>query len=513
MKAYPNFDLNRTLTDIESGNQAPFPLEALPPVLRNMVRAVAVAQNVPIEFPATCIIAIAGAVLGKSLTLRYRNKITTPNLYVIPVAPSGSGKSQAVRPLMQPFFAYQAQEKDLWERETKPGLDSRKRNLENQRKRYSTENPEQEIQLREIEIAIAEVERQLKKRQILLCEDTSQEKLVELLANNEGCIFSYTSDAAGVINNLFGRITGLKQTDESVYLKMFSVEPIYVNRISRDVSVDQPCGSLLWLTTPDRFLPLLSHQNLRDGGFSARALFVVIDPPVEPEAMECPPPVPEAIDGEYRRYIELALKTYRLSSEMHPIKLTEDAETLMLEYSNEIRSRFDGELSEIRSFASRWLEQALKIALGLHAANNYSTSHEFPIGEEIAKNAITIHRWFASHQLQTLQQALRLTFEEKLLKAWEWIVRNAPLPIHGYRVCPQNLCAARKEYGGGIKLFPNARIAMAALVELTKRTMPEGSLSGPHSSTGYGGRPVLYFDYSDPDRINSSGLALQLPKS
>lgn len=76
---------------------APFPILALPPVLREMVCSVADGHGLPVVMPAAIALAMVSAALGKGLRIASgRGRKTMGNLFVLLSAASGSGKSVAM---------------------------------------------------------------------------------------------------------------------------------------------------------------------------------------------------------------------------------------------------------------------------------------------------------------------------------------------------------------------------------------------------------------------------------
>jgi hypothetical protein len=61
------------------------------------------------------------------------------------------------------------------------------------------------------------------------------------------------------------------------------------------------------------------------------------------------------------------------------------------------------DLSDVKSYAMRWAEQAWRLAVGLHAAKHGRVAHNHPLALETAQSAIA--SWFADQQLEILTKS------------------------------------------------------------------------------------------------------------
>lgn len=104
----------------------------------------------------------------------------------------------------------------------------------------------------------------------------------------------------------------------------------------------------------------------------------------------------------------------------HTIQATPEAGARLESYFNEIvKRRNAGELTDIGLYASRWCEQAARIALVLHAGLHGATAHHHPLALETADNAVRLAKWFADQQLGLLakgRQAAATKREDEVLE-------------------------------------------------------------------------------------------------
>jgi len=90
------------------------------------------------------------------------------------------------------------------------------------------------------------------------------------------------------------------------------------------------------------------------------------------------------------------------------IKPTPEARQRLEAFFNEIVDRRKaGELADVGQYASRWCEQAARIALVLHAGLHGAAAHQHPLVLETADNAVKLAQWFAAQQLNLLAKGRR----------------------------------------------------------------------------------------------------------
>lgn len=87
----------------------------------------------------------------------------------------------------------------------------------------------------------------------------------------------------------------------------------------------------------------------------------------------------------------------------YTITATPEARQRLESYFNEIVDRRQaGELADVSQYASRWCEQAARLAITLHAGLHGATAHQHQLALETAENAVTLATWFADQQLGLL---------------------------------------------------------------------------------------------------------------
>ena len=104
----------------------------------------------------------------------------------------------------------------------------------------------------------------------------------------------------------------------------------------------------------------------------------------------------------------------------YTITATPEARQRLEDYFNEIVDRRKaGELADVSQYASRWCEQAARLAITLHTGLHGATAQQYPLDLETAENAVKLAKWFADQQLDLLTKGRRAAatkLEDEVLK-------------------------------------------------------------------------------------------------
>jgi len=390
----------------------PFPLEHLPPTARAMAEAISRTERTPDNLAGCCVLGIVSASIGAGLQIKSGpNRLTRGNLYIMPSAESGSGKSETFRHAASPLFSHERDAVEHWQANTLPNLQAEADLLESEIGRLKKEAGKVKTVMEREEIraelqtkkkALAEVEDGLHPPR--LCgEDVTSEKLAVMLEQNQEQLASLSPDAGSIVNNLLGRYSKLDRTDEGIYLKAFSGDNCRVDRQGRSpVLLQRPCLSALWLVQPDKIETLLGKSELTDGGMIPRLLVC--------HTRAMPVPIVDGAEGiptdtviAWAALVGSLLKTFRNAVEPFTIEPTPEARRMMHEHHNQIVARRLADLRDVTTYAARWNEQAWRIAVCLHAGLHGEHAGERTLTADTAASAIALADWFAGEQLRILE--------------------------------------------------------------------------------------------------------------
>jgi len=388
-----------------------FPLQHLPAAARAMAEAIARTERTPETLAGCCILGILSASIGAGLEITSGpNRVTRGNIYIMPSAESGSGKSETFRHAAKPLFDYERDLLESWEAETLPGLQADADLLESEignlkkvacKGKIGIEREEIRGELAAKKKALADVEEQQNPPR-LCCEDVTSEKLAVMLAQNQEQLASLSPDAGNIVNLLLGRYNKLDRTDEGIYLKAFSGDNCRVDRLGREpVLLQRPCLAALWLVQPDKIETLLGKTELTDGGMIPRLLVC--------HTRAMPRPIVDGVGGiaadtanAWAMLVGKLIQTYRMADAPITIKPTPEARQMMKEHHNQIVEQRLADLRDVTTFAARWNEQAWRIAVCLHAGLHGEDAGGRMLAADTAASAIVLADWFAAEQLRIL---------------------------------------------------------------------------------------------------------------
>ena len=360
----------------------PFPFHAMPETLRNMALAVRDQSRAPEELCAASAIGILSACIGAGIrVVSGADRTVRPNLFVLSVARSGTGKSAAFSRLARHAEARHAEEVKRWRNQQPPPG------------RGKPESPPPPPP-------------------VWNAGNTTSEALVQRLGNAPGeaaCILS--PDARCEIGNVLGRYLGGKgTTDEGVYVKAWTGDPIIHSRkTSADAACGNPCLSICWCVQPDVWERLVSAPTMVESGFLARTLCVRCGNDFD---MRKGVSVPSAIWGAWDSLIDACLELRSGGGNEPEVEFEEGAGDLlealrveMIEFNKASTN------TSLDAFASRVAENAMRLALVFHVARHGAEAGRFPVSVTDAAGGIEVARWFFVRTLEMLAPAFAVKAE------------------------------------------------------------------------------------------------------
>ena len=416
----------------ERPSTAPFPIEALPPILRAFVTELGTETLLPTALVSPVVLSAVSASLGAGLTINsLGNRWLRGNLFTLIVSPSGGGKGQLFDSAMRPLIAEDTRILDTWRNNTLPRLKAEESFLTKKKERLGRLKGSDEEQEKEAVFKLTEIEKRLgiiaheKIEPRVFCQDVTREKLAELLSGQpREALASLSSEARGVISVLNGRYTN-GSSDEDIYLSGFSGDPYRQDRLNRpSIRLVRPCLSVMWMVQPDVWKSLSENEALIQSGLLPR--FNMSAPEVTlQEIPEIPFTISQATRSRYDGLITDLLKQFRATTgEPTVVNAASDATKAFRDFENDLRHKRNpgGEFHDVASFAARWTENAWRLGLVLHAATYGVESGNHMLDLKTANAAIAVQVWFINEQLRMLQQhrhGLTAGSLEKLMRAFK----------------------------------------------------------------------------------------------
>ena len=378
------------------------------PALYDMVRGIAETERVPTGLVACCCLGAVSVGLGKGLRLKVPvGRCSAPNLYLLVVAPSASGKSQVAKTAFEPLWKRDKQVQDEWFNHRLPDLKAEQRLCQKQLgdldKKISKESSEELLKnYKKIQHRLQKVEMELERRPQILVEDVTREVLTMRLKSSGEVLGLVSADARGVIDNLCGRYRKSGETDEDVLNSAWCLEPHREDRVTRpSVALDEPCLAMLLLVQPDKLEQLCSKPSFIEGGFLPRML--VVNTHASPAMVSADDKFISAVTkSQYEDLISLLEESFRTLREPVFVEMEPEARDLWIQYQNACAELQGDILRDLYGFVGRWAEHVTRIALCLHAAANPMNPQEVRVSVETMQRAIRFMTWVASHQLRIL---------------------------------------------------------------------------------------------------------------
>ena len=427
---------------------------------------------------------MASASLGRGLAVKSVDSLKAfGNLYILGGGKSGIGKSIYANPILKPLYDFQGQlirarKQSAWQIPSKlREVQEKIRKIENGEAPGSEDSSDRNAELLELKSQEATLlEPPTLPRTIT--DDVTVERLAILAGENNGVIANISPDARGAIKNLNGRYGAGGTTNEDIFLKGFSVEPILQDRVTR-ASVDTVgCFTIVWLTQMDNLRGLYNKDTLTECGLLCRFLPFSFSYRRPPNSFEEVEPPKEQAEQFYSRIKEL-LETYHQKQDEHySISASPGARAVLCNFRKQILDQIDdGSLEWILPFAHRLGEQAWRVALVFHALENGRWSHERKVSEQNARAAVRVVRWFFGQTKMLFGGAVQSKEDTKLSVARDFVVKSKS------GVTPRDL----QRYKQG--LFSDSTDARDTLEELVM----EGSIQkgDPGRTQRYYARPAV----------------------
>lgn len=453
-----------------------FSPESFPDALRAPIEDCCRVFGVNWDLPAMIALSCISAAIGKGLQLVTGEFTTRGNLFCLASAPSGSGKSSCFRPLVKPLQEIELQllsehgnrlpvleaERDL--------LESEAGRLLRDKKGSSSNAP----RLAEIKTRLAELESLCKPPQ-LIAENITIEALSLLMEENGESLAMMSPDGSEVITNLMGRYNKTDRTDEGVLLKAWTGEPCRINRLSRrPVSLKNPCLSLLLCCTPDEVRNLFENERFITGGLMPR--FLVCESQSRPKARDGSRVSLNSDVWDYWGHlISMLYEHYHCSDTPETIHTSAEAiaefDAAHNAYCHSFNLRPQGD-----SFEARRVEQAMRLAVCLHAAEYGERCHCIHISKTTAKAAIKLATFYGEAGTRR-QAAARFDSDLKLItRISETADKYGALAQHGVEIAIREIVRRN-----GIKPESIRALAQAHPERIAVVTIPAKGKSGRRS--------------------------------
>lgn len=379
------------LTPFETVRTRPFPVRRLPGTIAAMVESLSISTQTPPEMAGI----LSLAVLSTLFQAHYDVQIT-PDweeplcLYCTAVAPPGERKSAVIAALTRPIYEYEAEQREL----DAAALEQNKTErtiLEGQlqaAKQVAIKEPSKMQHALDLAADLADFKDMHELR--LLADDTTPEKLVEMMERQGGCL-TVCSAEGGVFDAMNGRYD--KSMNLDIYLKAHAGDPVIVDRIARKTNyIENPRLTMLLTIQPEVLGGLMQNTTFRGRGLCGRFLFAICNSKVGQREVS-PPPIPDDVREDYRAFIRRSLNREGKGI----IRLSADADALRQEYQSYVEGLLGNEWDNMRDWGGKLVGAMVRIAALIHCANATGDPTATEISVETINAAIDIAEVLGQH--------------------------------------------------------------------------------------------------------------------
>ena len=405
-----------------------FPVESLPGPLSAFVECLAESTQTPEEMAGI----LSLGVLATAFQSKYEVEVT-PDwreplcLYPVAVAPPGERKSAVISALTKPIYEYEAERRQAEAVEIEQNRTERnllEKALQAAQAR-ATKGKKADLEVgREEALALSAELAQFQDKHPfrLLADDTTPEKLVDIMDTQNGCI-TVSSAEGGIFDSMAGRYDkganfdvylkghvgdGIfdsmagrydKGANFDVYLKGHVGDPITVDRVGRRQNrIDAPRLTMILTIQPEVLGGLMSNATMRGRGLCGRFLYAMCKSKVGQRAVS-PPPVPDTVKADYRSFVRRILADPGAGT----IRLSPEADGIRKQYQEHIEAKLGNEWEFMRDWGCKLVGAMVRIAALMHAAQVQGDPAEITISSEVMASAVSIAEFLGEHATAAYQ--------------------------------------------------------------------------------------------------------------
>jgi len=382
-----------------------FPVQVLPPVLRDFVTEVAETVQVPVDMPAVAVLGVLAACTAGRYKVNLSTHTEPCNLYLLCAMEPGERKTQTMKHVTAPLYEEEAA---LVER-AKPEVEE---------VRAGREIAEARIKRLQTQAAKCDdaTERQTMQRELaeirksmddplplprLIVDDATPEALAKLLAENHDTLAMLSAEG-GVAGMMAGRYQEHSGPNLDVYLKGHAGDPFKVDRASGEtLHLENPALTLSLVVQPEVLRQLAEVKGGKGRGLLGRFLYSLPATNLGRRSNTQPHVMDLGIEHHYAATVS-AMLAQPLGDKARVLSIDGAARTEWAKFADAIehRLREDGDLRPLADWASKAAGAVARIAGCLHSAEHlHSTQDGAPIAPETVKAAVEIVDYFVHHAL------------------------------------------------------------------------------------------------------------------
>lgn len=358
----------------DDSNLPPFPVEALPSVIRNFVLALSESTQTPVDMCASaCLAVLALAIQGKYRIRGKADWFEPLNLYILNIARPSERKSAILSAAIKPVNTYESEYNErnaLAIQESYNELEILKKkkdsciasvaDIESGKKQLKKDETADTYRRRMAEATEQYLNFKVRKSKKLYVDDITTEKLAEVLDEYDGRI-SLLSSEGGIFDILAGAYS--KNVNIDVFLKAWSGDCIRVDRVGRaGNSIMNPTLTILLMVQPNVISGIVNNPKFRGKGLTARFLYCMPKSAVGHRHYRSKP-MSEFVQAEYTELMYDLIDDELLDANVPRfIKLSPEADELLEAFSERIEPMIPKEPPAVAEWMGKLVGTTLRIA-------------------------------------------------------------------------------------------------------------------------------------------------------
>ena len=374
----------------------PFPLDCLPELLRDYLKAVCDFIQVRVEMGILPLLSVLSlCVQGRALIKYPANSHTEPlNLYTLTVAPPGERKAAVLSEFMRPVYEYQSHYNAAHRAEIAAQRATKDLLVQKRAKAISSGSQSEAVQAAR-ELAEFEDLNEM----CLAVKDVTAEGLAQALsAHNERMgVVDCEGTAFDVLSGIYSKGTA----NISLILESYDGSPYSVSRAGREsISLCSPLLTMCLMTQPEHYLQTVRNKQFSGRGFIHRFLFAFPGSMAGYQSF-----VSQNISESLkRRYAELIERLLVIPYSDAVIECDAGAIYIFREYHEHIQENMlsGGALESVKEWAAKQFARALRIAGILHLCKHKEKFVSEKVCADTAKTAVAIAQWSELQALRAL---------------------------------------------------------------------------------------------------------------
>ncbi|MCX5742213.1 MAG: YfjI family protein [Proteobacteria bacterium] len=379
-----------------------FPLATLPPWVRDWTEAEAIALQVPIDLPATLVLAVVALTVARKVEIEAKPGHIEPlNIYVLDVLPSGERKSPVLRDATRPVEDYERFETENTAREiskveaSRSLLNARAKKAEAEAKA----NPDDAVAADAFIAAVLAADAvKVPALPRYIADDATPEALGRLLSEQAGRLGIVAAEG-GVLDIVAGRYADGPVCE--VLLRGYSGDTHRVDRVSRGAEhVERPALTLALAVQPVVLDAAMNNETFAGRGLLARFFYSLPKSSVGYRDVRAPA-VSDEIRTAYHTHVTTLLGVPH-NEQPYMLVLDEQARERYYGHAQKIEEmlRPGGRLAAIREWGSKLLGGTVRLAGLLHVADhvdNVDAGLRQQVPAATYERAITIGEYLIEH--------------------------------------------------------------------------------------------------------------------